>query len=233
MKRTSRRWSLSEIQHLKEKGFVPGRTENAVRDMKNRLGLKEKKEPRLRWPPESVEKLKELHANGLSARGIHRAGVFSFSLNAIQKQMCRLGLAKKNRVFKFPPKIREKFRKFLAENWEGKTPEDLMEMWNGENARYPSNKRKVVSYLSGLGLKIPYGEVHKIKNLRRKIEEIVRSGTTSAETLERIRLERMALMQKRIERNRDIWTGLPVNPELCEENDESETSAVEGKLVGV
>lgn len=215
--RTSKRWSPSEIQQLKEKGLVSGRTVHSTRNMKVRLGLNKKQEPRCRWPKEDLEKLKELHQNGLSAIGIHKTGIFSFSLNAIQKQMCRLGLAKKNKVFKFPPEVRDRFRNFLKEKWEGKIPEDLVEMWNRENAKYPTNTRKVISYLTRIGLKIPYGEVQRIKNLRKKIEEITRSGGTSASTLERIRLERSKVMMKRIKKSRDIWTGLPIEIEFCEE----------------
>lgn len=217
MKRTSKKWSPSEIERLKEKGFVPERTIHAVRQMKNRLGLRARREPRPPWSEEDLEKLKRMHENGLSARAIHQTGLLSHSVNAIQKQMCRMGLARKNKVFKFPPEVRDKFRNFLRENWEGKIPEDLVEIWNQENARHPANKRKVVAYLTGLKLKIPYGEVQRIKNLRRKTKNIILSGRTSKETLERIRLERMEMMRKRIEKNRDIWTGLPVEYSLEED----------------
>lgn len=190
---------------------------NSVREMKNRLGIRDRREARPEWAKEDLERLKELHAKGMSARKVHRVGTFSFSLNAIQKQMCRLGLAKKNKVFKFPPEVREKFRNFLKEKWEGKVPDDLVEIWNRENAKHPTNRRKVISYLTKLGLKIPYGEVQRIKKLRTKVEEIARSGGPSGETLERIRMKRVEMMTKRIEKGRDIWTGLPMDMELCEE----------------
>lgn len=218
MKRTSKKWSPSEIERLKEKGFVPERTIHAVRQMKNRLGLRARREPRPPWSEEDLEKLKRMHENGLSARTIHQTGLLSHSVNAIQKQMCRLGLAKKNKVFKFPPEVRDRFRKFLREHWQGKIPEDLVEDWDRENAKYPTNKRKVISYLTEMGLKIPYGEVQRIKNLRRKIEKVNREGGTSGQILEKIRLERVEMMTKRIEGNKDIWTGLPVELELCEED---------------
>ena len=171
MKRKSR-WSGSEMMELEEKGFVLERTKNSIRQKKTRLGLRVKCEDRKKWDHDQIEKLIEMRSQGLSARGIQKKGAFSFSVNAIQKQMCRLGLANKIKVFKFPKEIRQKFTNFLVANWEGKIPEDLVEVWNKENSRFPTNKRKVVSYLSRLKLKIPYGEVQRIKNLRRKLEKI-------------------------------------------------------------
>jgi SOS response regulatory protein OraA/RecX len=214
--KSSKKWSDAEMDGLKEKGFVPDRTANALRYMKNRLGLRTRRETRLPWTKEDIEKLRELIGKGFSARSIHKMGLLSFSVNAIQKQMCRLGLAKKMNVFKFSPEVKNKFKNFLAEQWEGKIPEDLVEIWNRENAKHPTNKGKVVSYLTLLKLKIPYGEVQKIKNLRKKIEKIQCSVGTSANTLEKIRLERVNLMRQRAERSRDIWSGLPI--EICPED---------------
>ena len=210
MKRKSR-WSDSEMMELEEKGFVLERPKNSIRQKKTRLGLRVKCEHRKKWDHDQIEKLIEMRSQGLSARGIQKTGAFSFSVNAIQKQMCRLGLANKIKVFKFPKEIRQKFTNFLVANWEGKIPEDLVEVWNKENSRFPTNKRKVVSYLSRLKLKIPYGEVQRIKNLRRKLEKIHNSVDTSTNTLEKIRQERVIMMRKRVERCRDIWTGMPVD----------------------
>jgi len=214
--KSSKKWSDAEMDGLKEKGFVPDRTANALRYMKNRLGLRTRRETRHPWTEEDIEKLRELIGKGFSARSVHKMGLLSFSVNAIQKQMCRLGLAKKIKVVKFSPEVKNKFKNFLADQWEGKIPEDLVEIWNRENAKHPTNKRKVVSYLTRLKLKIPYGEVQKIKNLRKKIEKIQCSAGTSANTLEKIRLERVNLMQQRAEKSRDIWTGLPI--EICPED---------------
>lgn len=210
MKRKSR-WSGSEMMELEEKGFVLNGTTNSIRQKKTRLGLRVKCEHRKKWDDDQIIKLREMRGQGLSAREIQKIGMFSFSVNAIQKQMCRLGLANKLKVFKFPKEIRQNFANFLTDNWEGKIPEDLVEIWNKENARFPTNKRKVVSYLSRLKLKIPYGEVQKIKNLRRKLEKIHNSVDTSTNTLEKIRQERVIMMRKRIEKGRDIWTGMPID----------------------
>jgi hypothetical protein len=212
------RWLPSEVKDLEEKGFSPKRTANAVRQKRTRMGLRTKRDPRPKWKKEDIERLVELSQKGFSARVIHSTGLLSFSKNAIQKQMCRVGLAKKNKIFKFPHSIRQKFTNFLSEKWQGKIPEDLVWMWNKENSSYPTNKKKVISYLTKLNLKIPYGEVQRIKNMRKKIQKIQLSKDTSTNILEKIRLERVAVMRKRAEKNRDIWTGLPVKPnELIEQ----------------
>lgn len=210
MKRKSR-WSDSEMVELEKKGFALERTKNSIRQKKTRLGLRIKCEHRKKWDDDQIKKLREMRGQGLSAREIQKTSVFSFSVNAIQKQMCRLGLANKIKVFVFTKEIRQKFANFLTNNWEGKIPEDLVEIWNKENSRFPTNKRKVVSYLSRLKLKIPYGEVQRIKNLRRKLEKIHNSVDTSTNTLEKIRQERVIMMRKRVEKGRDIWTGMPLD----------------------
>lgn len=219
-----KKWSQSEICLLVNGRFVPNRTPSAINNMKGRLGIRTKRGHRPKWTDAEIEKLKEFRKRGLSARSIFKMGLLNQSTNAIQKQMCRMGLAKRMKVFKFSPALKEKFKKFLAEKWEGKTPKNLVEMWNKENAGYPTNKRKVVYYLTRLGIKIPYGEVQRINSLRRKIEEIHNSFGSSAQTLERIRLARTAVMKKRAEKGRDIWTGLPVPAEETQLEDSLCTS---------
>lgn len=176
----------------------------------NRLNLRDKRESRPDWSEENLNKLKELRSQGYSAADISEMGIFGCSQNAIQKKLCRLGLVKKIKISKFPEEIRNKFKRFLLDNWRGKTPEDLADIWNVENAKYQTNVLRVVNYLTKLNIKIPYGEVQKIKNLRRKEQELNLSNKASAaDLLERIRHERIKLMQDRVAKNRDIWTGLP------------------------
>jgi len=206
MKRTSRKtWSETEIESLKQNKIITTRTNNAIREMKNRLGLRSRRKPRPNWLEENIKKLKELAEQKLSARKIHGLGLFSCSLNAIQKQMCRMGLAKKLKVFKYPSHIRQKFENFLVRNWEGKTPEDLVELWDKENTKYPTNKRKVCFYLTRLKIKIPYWEVQKINRLKKK--ELQIKITPSKNAIEQIRIERVKMMRSRIEKNRDLWNG--------------------------
>lgn len=207
----SPRWKKEEIELLKNKRNVPGRSINGIREKLTRLGLRKKRMDRPDWTEENLNKLKELHSLGNSARDIFNMGIFNCSQNAIQKKLCRLGVTKKLKIFKFPEEIRNKFKKFLVENWKGKTPRDLCEIWNKENAQYPTNVLRVVSYLDKLGIKIPYDEVQKINNLRKREKELNLANKKSAsDLLEQIRMERIKLMQGRIAKNRDIWTGLPL-----------------------
>ena len=203
MRTSWKKWSEAEIESLRRNNVVSTRTINAIRSMRSRLGFP--CNPRPRWLKEDADKLKELVGAGLSARKIHKMSVFSCSLNAIQKQMCRMGLAKKLKVFKYPIHIRRKFENFLVRNWEGRTPADLVEIWDKENARYPTNRRKVCSYLTRLNIKIPYWEVQKINNLRKKERQI--KIAPSGNVIEKIRAERVKMMQGRFDKNRDLWNG--------------------------
>lgn len=219
MKRTSEikkaPWTPKEIELIKNKKTVPNRSFYAIRNKIVRLGLKEKREPRPRWSEENIKKLKELASNGKSAKDICEMQIFNLSQNAIQKKMCSLGLSKKIKIFKFPEHIKNKFIKFLKENWEGKTPEDLEILWNKENARFQTNRKKVIFYLTKLKIKIPYYEVQKINNLRKKEQKIAKENKDSAKSLEeKIRLERIRLMRDRIEKNKDLWTGIKTEEEM-------------------
>lgn len=206
------RWTLKEINLLKNNRPVPGRNRNAIKNKLDRLGLRKKRPDRPDWSEENLNKLKELRDQGYSARDISEMGIFSCSQNAIQKKLCRLGLVKKIQILKFPEDVRNKFKKFLLNNWKGKTPEDLAEVWNVENAKYQTNVLRVINYLTRLNIKIPYGEVQRIKNLRRKEIELNRSNkAAAADLLEKIRFERIKVMQERLKKNRDIFTGMPLD----------------------
>ena len=216
MKRTSKpKWTQEEIDLLVQNRMPVGRSNKGCSVKKRRLGIRPKGDYRANWPEEQIEELKRLVGQGYSARKISEMGVWSQSRNAIQKMMCRIGLAKRKKTFKFPMEVKEKFKSFLLKNWEGKTPEELLEIWNKENARFPSGKSKVVHYLTKLGVKISYGEVQRIKALRRKEERIASERTSSA--VDEIKRERIRMMRARAEKNRDIWTGMN-NPEEQEES---------------
>jgi hypothetical protein len=205
-----KRWSKKEIELLRNNKFVEGRSKNAISNKLIKLGIRKKREYRPKWSDADLKLLESLHNQGKSALSISKMKVFSYGTNAIQKKLCRLGMAKKLKSFvKFPEVVRLKFKKFLIENWQGKTPEDLMILWNKENSLYQTNKGKVVSYLTKLKIKIPYSEVQKINNLRKKEKEIISLNKNSVKNLEeKIRLERIKLIKSRIEKGRDIWTGM-------------------------
>ena len=65
-------------------------------------------------------------------------------------------------------------------------------------------------------IKIPYAEVAKIKNLKKKEEKIKKIGMPMKQLEESVRLTRAEVMRERMIRNRDIWTGLPLDPSLAE-----------------
>lgn len=169
-----------------------------------------KRESRPKWSKENVKKLQEFKKQGISAHKIHLLGLFKQSKNAIQKKLCRIQLVKNNIVSIFPMEIKQKFIRFLINQWEGKTPSDLMEIWNKENFKHMTSKRRVAAYLSKLKIKISCWEVHKINNLRKK-EIKIRTSTehdTPSIRIEKIRKERIELMKERMKKNINIWTGL-------------------------
>lgn len=49
-----------------------------------------------------------------------------------------------------------------------------------------------------------------MNSLRKKEQKLSFSGGSSSDVLERVRSERVKLMSERLEKNRDIWTGLPL-----------------------
>jgi hypothetical protein len=99
--------------------------------------------------------------------------------------------------------------KFLTENWQGKTPEDLVFIWN-QKPYFKVNKSKVVYYLTILGIKIPYNEVAKINNQRKKEQAIKQEvHRTQKELEEKLRLSRVEFMKQRLSQGKDIWTGVP------------------------
>lgn len=105
-----------------------------------------------------------------------------------------------------------RFNKFLLDNWQGRTPGELASIWNKENARYKISSVCVVHSLHSLNIKIPTDEIHCIKNLRKK-EAVLKKGKkyiTSKDLFEKIKAERIKLMISRVEKNRDLWTGLEI-----------------------
>lgn len=206
------RWTQQELDLLLKNKTVKTRSIKSINEKLFQLGLKIKKQPRLKWNKNDLIKLKKLHNLGKSAKDISEMKIFKMSRNAIQKKMCRLGYAKKLKVSKFPEDIRKKLENFLLNNWQNKTPQDLCDLWNKENSFFQTKKSKVISYLYKLNIKIPYNEVQKINNLRKKEKILNLSNKSSISDFnEKIRYERIKIMRSRIERNRDLWTGLPSN----------------------
>jgi hypothetical protein len=131
-----------------------------------------------------------------------------YSRNAIQKKLQNLGLTKKTKQTKFGKEDLKVFKDFLVNNWKGRTPDELLSLWNKKN-EIKVNKNKIVYHLTALKIKLPYGEVAKIKNMKKK-EEIIKSKIyTSAKKMEEeIRMNRAKIMSERFLAGKNIWTGL-------------------------
>jgi len=206
-----RAWTNEEIKLLKENKKVPNRSKEAARSMQVRLGLVQKKPYKKPWKKKDESILKKLIQEGKTPKQIFNMNVLSkkYSRNSIQKKMGYMGLSKKSVQEKLSRENLIKLKIFLKTNWQGKTPQELLELWNKDNVP-KLKKNKILYHLCKLGIKIPYAEVTKIKNLKLKEEKIKSIGFKSARIFEEnLRLERAKLMQERIESGRDIWTGLP------------------------
>jgi hypothetical protein len=172
-----------------------------------------KRPPRPKWTEPQLKTLADLKAQGLNAKQIAASGLLPQSPNAIQKKMGRMHLVTHLRIVKFNGRQREEFRRFLEDNWEGKTPQELADLWNHTHPVPKTNKRRVMSYLTALGLKIHYGEVQSINKMRKREEEIKRKATSPAELMELLKASRAIVMSRRLSLGRDIWTGPPLPQE--------------------
>ena len=210
---TKRIWTQQEIDLLKQGKKVPNRTKDSIRGMKVRLGIiKQKKNSRKPWKKKEEILLKKLAKEGKKAKEIFDMKVFKYSRNSIQKKMCYLGISEKDtieRAFWSKDQL-NKLKKFLLENWEGKTPQELVDLWN-EQSELKIIKNKVLYHLYRLKIKIPYYEVLRINLLRKKEKSIKEKVFKTTKILEEnIRIERAEMMRRRLSKGRDIWTGIPV-----------------------
>lgn len=216
---TKKKWTDEEIAKLKSifsstnnlnKTKIPGRSRDSIRGMLLRLDLISTGPSKKAWKKKEEELLIRLSKRQKkTAKEIFELKVLPYSRNSIQKKMCYMGLTKKSRkINKIPLNELPMFKKFLNENWQGKTPEELVIAWNNK-AFFKVNKSRVLYHLNALGCKISYGEVARIKNLRKKEEEVKqRTHKNQKELDEDIRLLRINMMRSRISKGKDIWTGL-------------------------
>lgn len=195
------KWTTEEIEAVKAGGVPVGRTVHAVKVMRLRLGLAKYKVPK--WTKEHKVELVRLHLAGTPTREI--ANLLPYTQRSIQEEIVRLKLPHKSPC-RFTRIEILTFEKFLKENWRQKTPTELVALWNQDQARNGRkvNERKVVVYLKRLGLKIPRDEVIKITLLKKREQEWLKEKNIDA-----IRLRRARIMRERIEKGRDIWTGMP------------------------
>lgn len=197
-----RPWTQDEILILKNGEIPEKRSRFSIKCMRQRLGLVSYNA--LRWTKEHKETLKKLILDGKSYDEISK--MLPYSVKGIQKQVLRMNL-QKSRQYKFTVRELIKFRSFLEKNWEGRTPAELMEAWNTSNKKQIC-KNKVVYHLRKLGVKIPKEESLRLGFLKKKEKNIYNSCKNTNESSNKIRSLRVELMKKRVEQNKDLWTGL-------------------------
>lgn len=218
-KHNKKRWTHEELKVLHEakdklKIKLPGRTKNSLLAKLGRLKLIERQKARKPWLKKQCALLSKLSKEGKSAKEIFLLSVLPYSKNSIQKKMRFMGFTKKQKPSKyFSKETIETFKKFLQDNWQNKTPEDLISLWN-ESSPIETNRTKVIYHLTKLKIKIPYGEVGRIKRLRKKEDVIKESKLPPKELIESLRVNRAEIMRKRILLNRDLWTGLPLTEDI-------------------
>lgn len=204
-------WTPKEISLLRQGKPIHGRSKQTVERKRIALGI-HKREPRFRWKTQDEQQLRFLCGQGKSALDIHKEKSLpdKYTINSIQQKMCRLGLAKRSttKYVRFPEQIKLKFEKFLIDNWQGKLPQELADMWNNSNYNFQVKDKRVIRYLSQLNIKVSCYEMGKIKRLRQKEEAIKQSTLPNNKKLdESIKAERIKIMQARLGNDLDIWTG--------------------------
>jgi len=196
-------WTNEEIEELKQGRTPPNRSIFSIKCMKQRLGLVAFKASR--WTPEHRKQLVELISEGKTQKEIGK--ILPYTARGIQKQVMRMNL-QRTRQYKFKRSELAKFQSFLQNNWQQKTPAELTDEWNNNNHK-KIIKRKVEYHLRKMGIKIPKDESLRMGFLKKKEKVIYASCKTTGESTNKIRSLRIELMRKRIEQNKDLWTGLP------------------------
>lgn len=203
------RWSDEEVEMIKGGTMtIEGRSRCSIMHMRCNLGLQHARAPRPEWTPDKEELIKSLHEKGMSAKDMIKAGHFQDrSEMAVQKKLCRMGLVNKMKA-KMPELARMRLKKFLAEKWEGRSTDELVEMWNQQSEHKVGNSA-VVKHLKQMNLKVDRCEVQKINLLRKKEKRIMSEGASSQKILEeKIRALRVEMMRSRFERNKGVFTGM-------------------------
>lgn len=160
---------------------------------------------RFTWTEEQEQILINHVKNGGSDRDLVKNNIIPFSLNAIRKKKSRLfPKEKKIEYVKYNPKIKNLFKSFLLDNWKNNTPEELVVMWN-KNNHTKTNRRKVISYLIMLKIKVSYNQIKKIKAYKKYIEN---------QQYEKAREFKVNIFKQRLEKGLDLWTGLKLDDSI-------------------
>lgn len=221
LKQKNRPWTPEEIKLVMDGAtYIKGRTSFAIHHALRRIKVAKRQKDSQSyskniWNQNNTDTLKDLIEHGYDFEDIHEMNIFNVSKNAIRKKINRMGLNKKYETIRLNGEVLDLFKKFLVDHWQQKTPRDLMQKWNKENASHIVNLKTIVYYLAVLNINIPYTEIQKIYELREKEKHLNISNKDSPNQLsERIRLERIKLMRERAEKRIDIWTGLPIPKEF-------------------
>lgn len=208
-------WTEEELNLLRsakdpKKVEISGRSKSSIAAMARRLNLYKKNLPRKPWTKDQEDLLQKLKSQGKTPQQIFEMGVLPYSKMSIQKKLGHLGLSKTK--FTYDHKLC--LTKFLKENWQGKTPQQLVNLWNDQNIIKVSRK-KITKYLNRLNLRLPKGEGFRIGRLyqQEKLIKQRQNFPSSYKMNDKIRSLRVELMRKRMEENKNIWTGMPLSKE--------------------
>jgi hypothetical protein len=207
-------WTQKEIDLLKSSKDpknvkIPGRTKSSIVRMSAMLKLFKKQKPRRPWKKKNEKILMDLVKKGMTPAQIFKMNVIPHSKTSIQKKMCALGFSKKAPKSKRFSYIElKRFKQFLQDNWQGKTPQEITDLWNEKNPSQKIKYKKVLYHLVSLNIKISYKEVIRIKNLRKKEEEIKKNNNNPVRLIDSIKKARMEFMMNRLSENKDLWTGM-------------------------
>lgn len=218
----SKRWTKDEIKEASEGRIPLGRSRRSTNRIRRMLGAVPKRKRRKPWSKTRIRLLKRLHKKGFGSKRIAAEGLIPLSANAIQKMMARLGLSERRRIVKFTPIQRERLRAFLEENYTRHTPKELALLWEERHPTLPpAGHRRVVAYLTAMGIKMPCHEAMRVKAARRRdtaiTERLKNRGATVKEIEEAVRLARIKDMRRRFEGGGDIWCGAPLSPEALQD----------------
>lgn len=160
---------------------------------------------RYRWTEEQEKILIEFYQNGGRDKDLIQSKLLPYSLDAIRKKKARLiPREKKIQIVKYNPKIKNIFKSFLISNWINNTPDELVSMWNEKN-HIKTNRRKVISYLSMLKIKVSYNQIKKIKIYKKYIAN---------QQFEKARAFKVNIFKQRLEMGLDLWTGLKLDKSI-------------------
>lgn len=206
---TKKIWTKEEIKLLKQNKKIHGRTPDSIRRKKIRLGIIDPSKENVLWGKEKEDFLRELVKQGKTPKQIFEMNVFiSRSLNSIKKKIQWMNLSKKTPKTFFTKDQINEFKKFLINNWVGKTPKELADLWNNTH-KFKIKKSKVLYYLNVLNIKISQREVVSINKIRKEDEKIKTMKFNNPKAMEeKLKFSRVELMKKRLEENKDIWSGL-------------------------